>query len=421
MDSHKAWEQLFHVSQDSILLVDSNGEVVRLNPSAVKLFGDLSNITQCCADPDAFHASLARAVDGDHCKMELEFNLKEQALVAKTAFSRVDTTGASLVQLVIFTQRTDRELEVAYDQFEFLVNRRTEQLQKANQELRDELVQRIRAEEALRRSESELKESQVQLVHSEKMASLGQLTAGISHEINNPIAFISGNLDVFARYIKQVSRAINAYRGFVDRVKSEEQLEEDREDLDFTLQDLTEIVGECRDGIKRINEIIYSLRSFARLDPSQLEEADVNEGIRATLRLLSPEIRSRCQIVTRFGDVATIQCYPGQLNQVFLNLIVNAVHAVEKGGEVVIATEQTADHVEVSVKDNGHGISDDQIDRVFQPFYTTKSKEQGTGLGLSISKQIIDKHQGSIDVSSRVGEGTAFRVKVPLRQISSGK
>jgi len=291
-----------------------------------------------------------------------------------------------------------------------------------------------KAEEALKRAEEassqaqianeKLKQSQAKLVHSEKMASLGQLAAGIAHEINNPIGFITSNLNTLAQYVETFSQLLTHYEHLTapEAVENDalRQAELDKinsikaeEDLDFIAQDLSLLIGESSAGLLRVKEIVQGLKNFARIDSDERQEADINKGIEATLRVIWNELKYRCNVVTDLGPLPHIYCHSGQLNQVFMNLIMNAAQAIDSEGTITIQTEYRDEHVLVRISDTGCGISPENLDKIYNPFFTTKPVGEGTGLGLSISFGIIEKHGGRIEVESDPGQGTTFTVFLP--------
>jgi signal transduction histidine kinase len=270
----------------------------------------------------------------------------------------------------------------------------------------------------LARGKAELERLQAQIVHSEKMASLGQLAAGIAHELNNPVGFIYGNMDLLNQTIAGLTQLLNCY--------DEAELTEDiasraaqiKEQIDYpaTLDDLSSIVCDCRDGAQRIRDIVQNLRTFSRLDEAEFTKSDIHEGIDSTIRLLSRYYSSdNITLIRDYGELPPIDAFSGQLNQVWMNLLVNAAQAVSgKGGEVRVSTRVEDDSVIIAVEDTGGGIPPEHLNRIFDPFYTTKPVGEGTGLGLSISFGIVERHGGTIKVDTRLNEGTTFTVTLPI-------
>ena len=270
----------------------------------------------------------------------------------------------------------------------------------------------------LARRKAELERVQAQLVHSEKMASLGQLAAGVAHELNNPAGFILSNMSALPEYVQRLEKVLSTYdAASLSPADIEVVAAAKREaDYDHILSDLNSIAADSSGGAERIQGIVQNLRLFSRLDEAELKEVDVHEGIESTIRLLSRYYTSPSITLHRiYGNLPRINCYAGQLNQVWLNLLVNAAQAIGEGGEVSIRTSSQEHTVAVSVSDTGSGIAPEHINRIFDPFFTTKPVGEGTGLGLSISHGIIVRHGGSLSVESAVGRGTTFNIVLPVR------
>jgi two-component system NtrC family sensor kinase len=271
---------------------------------------------------------------------------------------------------------------------------------------------------------SELERLQAQLVHTEKMASLGQLSAGIAHELNNPAGFIYGNMDILRDDLAQLEQLFSAYDQVALSSGDSSLIKglKDEINYDRLIGDLNSIVSDCREGAQRICDVVRNLRLFSRLDEAELKRIDIHEGIDSTIRLLSRYYSSgRILLRKDYGDLPLVTCYAGQLNQVWMNLLVNAAQAVPQQGDVCLSTRLDKDWVVVEISDTGVGISEDQLSRIYDPFFTTKPVGEGTGLGLSISYGIIERHGGTITVKSKVGAGTTFTVRIPARTNESDK
>ncbi len=276
----------------------------------------------------------------------------------------------------------------------------------------------------LARGKSELERLQAQIIHSEKMASLGQLAAGVAHELNNPVGFIYGNLDILNQTIAGLARLLDFYDNneLPENIASGSMNIKREIDYEASREDLSSIIKDCRDGAQRIRDIVQNLRTFSRLDEAEFAKTDVHEGIDSTVRLLSRYYSSgNITLIREYGELPPIDAFSGQLNQVWMNLLVNAAQAVSaKGGEVRIVTRVLEESVVIAIKDTGCGISSEHLNRIFDPFYTTKPVGEGTGLGLSISFGIVERHGGTIRVETRVDEGTTFTVTLPIHiEISS--
>ena len=269
------------------------------------------------------------------------------------------------------------------------------------------------------RSKTQLERLQTQIVQSEKMASLGQLAAGIAHELNNPVGFVYGNLDFLNQCIGGLIKLLNYYdeAELTDSAASGAALIKEQIDYQILLKDLDSIICDCRDGAERIRDIVQNLRTFSRLDEAEFKKTDIQEGIDSTVRLLSRYFSTdNITLVRDYGELPLIDAFSGQLNQVWMNLLVNAAQAVsQKGGEVRITTRAEGEFVFVAVSDTGGGIAPEHLNRIFDPFYTTKPVGEGTGLGLSISFGIVERHGGTITVDTKLNEGSTFTVMLPVK------
>ncbi|MEG4348316.1 ATP-binding protein [Microcoleus sp. LAD1_D3] len=269
----------------------------------------------------------------------------------------------------------------------------------------------------------ELKQTQSQLIQTEKMSSLGQMVAGIAHEINNPVNFIGGNIDYANQYIEDLADLVTLYQEYYPNPPDAilERIEDI--ELEFLREDLPKTLSSMKMGADRIREIVVSMRNFSRSDDGKMKLADIHEGIDSTLVILNHRLKQGIQVIKQYGKLPAVECYPAQLNQVFMNIISNAIDALEevkKGDKgyaptIWISTEVTADNtVTVKIRDNGPGIASASVQQIFDPFFTTKSIGKGTGLGLAISYQILAKHHGKIEVNSQIGQGTEFVITLPV-------
>lgn len=298
-----------------------------------------------------------------------------------------------------------------------------------------DITERKEAEVALthtiaseRKAHQELKKAQSQLVQSEKLAALGQLVAGVAHEINNPLAFVSNNLTVLQRDVGHLRALLRLYQEgepWLAQVNAEllERIRDQSEtiDLKYTLDNLEGVMTRSKDGLHRIQAIVKGLRDFARLDESELKEVDLNIGIQSTINILRGEAKKKhVNLTLELAPLPGVTCYPAKINQVVLNLVANAIYAVPESGTVSVRTSATGQGVVIEVIDNGPGIEPQVRDKIFDPFYTTKPPGQGTGLGLSISYQIVEDHGGQIEVASEPGQGAHFTVRLPLRTPANG-
>ena len=269
----------------------------------------------------------------------------------------------------------------------------------------------------------ELKQTQSQLIQTEKMSSLGQMVAGIAHEINNPVNFIGGNIDYANKYIQDLTDLVTLYQEYYPNPPDAilERIEDI--ELEFLREDLPKTLSSMKMGTDRIHEIVVSMRNFSRSDDGNMKSADIHEGIDSTLVILNHRLKQGIQVIKQYGELPAVECSPAQLNQVFMNVIGNAIDALEevkKGDKgysptIWISTEVTADNtVTLKIRDNGPGIAAGCAQQIFDPFFTTKSIGKGTGLGLAISYQIVAKHHGKIEVNSQIGQGTEFVITLPV-------
>jgi len=263
----------------------------------------------------------------------------------------------------------------------------------------------------------ELLRLQAQLIHSEKMASIGQLAAGIAHELNNPAGFICSNMESLSQYTTDLDWLLSYYDGVALPPDCASQVATIKKQINYDLivAELQSILKDCHEGARRIYEIVLNLRTFSRLDEAELKHVDLHAGIDATIRLMSQYFGSnKINVLRDYGDLPLVECYAGQINQVWMNLLTNAAQAIgERKGEVRIETALNDGTVIVKISDTGEGIAPGDLERIFDPFFTTKSIGVGTGLGLSISYGIIARHGGSITVESTRGKGTTFTTMIP--------
>ncbi|MEA5520560.1 sensor histidine kinase [Limnoraphis robusta] len=266
----------------------------------------------------------------------------------------------------------------------------------------------------------ELKEAQTHLIQTEKMSSLGQMVAGIAHEINNPIGFIQGNLSPIESYVEELLTIIDIFRQHCSYLPPELINSLEESDIDFISKDFPKLLQSMRIGTDRICEIVLSLRNFSRLDEAQVKACDLHEGLESTLLLLNHRLTSQVEVVRKYGNIPDVACHPAQINQVFMNILSNAIDALleredQVHKKILIVTESQYEQVLIRISDNGGGIPPEILGKLFDPFFTTKPVGKGTGLGLAISYKIIEKHQGKIQVHSSGGEGTEFVITLPIQ------
>lgn len=274
-------------------------------------------------------------------------------------------------------------------------------------------LQKHKAKNQLLENYKKLKEIKSQLIQSEKMASLGTISAGIAHEINNPLSFLLTNSEVLKEYLVTIIQYINKLE---TPSSSPDEIQDLKKNIDYIMQDTPMLMNESLEGIERIKEIVNGLRTFSRADDGDIKDFDINTCVEAALRLVSNELKHKCKIDKKLESQSIVKGSAGQIIQVFTNLLVNSAQAIDGFGSVEITTQDKDENVIVTITDNGKGISKENLDQLFTPFFTTKPTGQGTGLGLSISYGIIKKHRGNIVVESNVGVGTSFHISIPITQ-----
>ncbi|MDD2500865.1 MAG: ATP-binding protein [Geobacter sp.] len=300
-----------------------------------------------------------------------------------------------------------------------------------NTNLEDRILDRTRhletatAELEQRRSELdrahlELQSRQSMILHQDKMASIGLLAAGVAHDINNPIGFVTNNLEELQIYLTRLQTFIEEQQSIIQASAPPEELRKLHEDwnqlgIDYILDDFGALIAESLEGTNRVSDIVKNLRSFSRVDDFAFKLADVNTCLESAIRITHHELRHKAVIHRKFGTIPKLHCQAQQLNQVFMNLLVNAAHALDKRGEVTVSTWSDTKNISISVADTGCGIPEELQQRIFEPFFTTKEINKGTGLGLSIVADIIRQHHGTISVQSQLGQGTTFTIKLPIK------
>jgi hemerythrin-like metal-binding protein/PAS domain S-box-containing protein len=298
-------------------------------------------------------------------------------------------------------------------QLEREVKKRTQQLIEINQTLEREKNQQLLLN-------SQLKEAQMHLLQSEKMASIGQLAAGVAHEINNPMSYINSNLTALKKYVDNLLALVAIYEKAEVAANGSESLAQIKAfkkqiDLDFLKTDVLDLLEESHEGATRVKNIIQDLKDFSH--PSNDDEwqwSDLHADIESTLNIVNNEVKYKAKIIKDFGDLPKVRCLPQQLNQVFMNLLINSAQAIEKNGIITLRTGTENDHVWIDISDTGKGISIEHQSKIFDPFFSTKPIGEGSGLGLSVSYSIIKKHQGDIQLTSQPGQGSTFRIILPI-------
>ncbi|MHB1291566.1 MAG: ATP-binding protein [Sulfuricella sp.] len=327
-------------------------------------------------------------------------------LSARAVLDRKDELGQLAFAFNAMAEKLEKD-EVALRESGICVEQRTAALTASNAEL-----------QALNQ---ELEETHIHLLQSEKMASIGQLAAGVAHEINNPIGYVYSNLGTLEKHVQDLLSMVEAYEQAEEAIADAEvrarlQANRIKLDVNYLKEDLRELMGESKDGITRVKNIVQNLKDFSHVDASdEWQQADLHAGLNSTLNIVNNEIKYKAEVIKEYGDIPEVECLPSQLNQVFMNLLVNASHAIEEHGTITIRTGKEGNEVWVEVADTGKGIVSEHLQKIFDPFFTTKPIGKGTGLGLSLSYGIIQKHHGRIEVKSVVGKGTSFKVWLPMQ------
>jgi signal transduction histidine kinase len=326
-------------------------------------------------------------------------------------------------------QMIERSLELSSEELLQANNQLREMLTNVEGKVAERTAELIKANSELEQALTDLQQMQIHLIQAEKMSSLGQLIAGIAHEINNPVNFIHGNLRHLHNYVINLLEFVQLSQECSERVNSDLQSKAEEIDLEFIKIDLPKVIKSMEVGTHRIREIVLSLRNFSHIDQSELKAIDIHQGIEDTLLILGHRIKPqknsnfpRIQIVKHYGDLPLVNCYAGQLNQVFVNILVNAIDAIEESASsdrqpcISIQTQVIDDnYVEIAIADNGSGIPEAIQQQIFNPFFTTKPVGKGTGMGMAISYQIItEKHKGRLTCVSSLGKGTEFIIHIPI-------
>lgn len=336
-----------------------------------------------------------------------QLDLDDRLLILKSPFASIEVR--QLANALIAKRQMTQQAALKMAGLEAAVAERTRDLRQANCALTAEIAERGRLES--------------QLVQSEKLAAIGQLAAGVAHHINNPLGFALSNLGTLSGYLNALLSMLAAYEVAASQFGSAEEVGKLRRlwlllEIDHLKADLPGLFDETRDGLARVRRIVDDLRNFARIDsPSDWQWFNLHRGIDAALNLAGGEVKEKTEVIKEYGALPEIECLPSQLNQVIMNLLLNAAQAIgDERGRIVVRTGRADDHVWLEVEDSGSGIAAENLPRIFDPFFTTRAVGKGSGLGLSMSYGIVHNHHGRIEVRSEIGKGTTFRVVLPVRQ-----
>jgi len=350
---------------------------------------------------------------------------KEDTAQAVLADALIDLYGVvsarnrALLQSNEQLQTARNTLAEVNTRLEEQIEERTRELSQTNAELLREQAELHQAMEAIERTRS-------QLLQSEKMAAVGQLAAGVAHEINNPIGFVSSNLGSLRAYVDRLLEVVDLAAAAVARLPADDParlaVEEawQAAEVDFMREDIPALIGESAEGLARVRRIVADLKDFSHVDEGVWQDADINGGLESTLNVIWNELKYKAKVVRDLGDLPAVRCIPAQLNQVFMNLLVNAGQAIEGAGTITLRSGYEDRHVWVEIEDSGGGMPPEVQKRIFEPFFTTKPVGQGTGLGLPISREIVQRHEGTISVDSEPGRGTCFRIRLPVAGAQPG-
>jgi len=409
-ESEKKYRAIFENMIDAFYRTDLEGNITLVSPTAPQMFG-YNKVEEVVGKNVARDFYLVPEARNKFLKNLLEQKkLKSYPLLLKRADGsafHVETTSYLIYDDNGNTSGIEGILRDVTAQ-----TKSRQDLIIANQELKMSNCE-------LKKTLDQLKSTQSQLIEFEKMATLGQLTAGIAHEINNPINFISSNINPLERDFSDLKNLLNIVDETIENKQLKnlfEEFEQEKENIDIyaLLDEIEALIKGIKEGALRTKEIVNGLKNYSRLDEVEFIKADINKGLESTLLLLKNKTKNRIEIQRDYGELPEIECLPGKLNQVFMNILSNAIQAIDDKGEIHIKTRFSDNSIKIHIRDTGKGMSEDTKERIFEPFFTTKAVGVGTGLGLSISKKIIEKHAGTITVESEIGKGAEFIIQIPV-------
>ncbi|PKN52939.1 MAG: PAS domain-containing sensor histidine kinase [Deltaproteobacteria bacterium HGW-Deltaproteobacteria-13] len=356
------------------------------------------------------------------CKTNETVNLLDMEAIHKDGKKLISETSVSIVRdtegTIIGFRGISRDV-TKRRQMEAALKKNQEELIRKNKEIDENRKHIQHALEKLEKTHEELKTSQLKILQQEKMASIGQLAAGVAHELNNPMSFISSNLGTLDKYVRRLIGFIETQSEVIKSFKdasAARKINEKRKalKLDYVINDVNGMIRESLDGSERVKRIVKELNSFSRMDEEEYKEADINECIESAITIVWNELKYKSTLEKNYGKLPLTKCYAGQINQIFVNLLINAVNSITERGIITIKTWYQDGSIWMEVSDTGCGIPKENLVKIFEPFFTTKEVGKGTGLGLSITYEIVQRHKGEITVKSEVGKGTSFTVRIPV-------
>ncbi len=416
-ESEERFRSISASAKDAIIMLDESGAVSFWNAAAETIFGYTSD-------------EILGKYMHELCAPERFRQVYFEGLARLVATGRGSPVGKTVELVAVRKGGQEFPVEVSLSAIRHKdhwlaigIGRDISERKEAEQKVRNYVEELTRANSELQELNAKLAQAQNQLVQSEKMASIGMLAAGVAHEINNPIGFIKSNTQTMGKYVDELLQVVSAYEQVQAQLPQHGALFADLNRLkektgfDYKKRDIVALLSESNQGLERVTQIVRNLRDFSHMEAQERWAMDdIHLGIESTLNVIWNELKYTCDVVKEYGDLPPVECVISQLNQVFMNLLVNASQAIETKGTITIRTGVTGQEVWVEISDTGVGIPPENLKSIFDPFFTTKPVGKGTGLGLSVSYNIIQKHHGRIEVASKVGEGSTFRVWLPINQ-----